>query len=329
MPLLAAQGRPSRSSRTRPTATRRSGFTHEQWQYAFTNTFSEEESRRLYERYPIPASGRILFDSVLANLKPGHQETWVDYKNDDRAPLLFVSGSEDHLMPPKIQASNAKHYKSDTITEVKELRGLRAPAPARRRAGRRSPTTPSTGQSSTRSAPRRRRSPDHAHRRADRPARDRGWRILTDPTFDAPGRTTRSAGARRRPSSPGRPSARPSSPPLDAVLLSHDHHADNLDDAGPRPAARRRRDRHHRLWRAPARRTARGLDPWETTRLEARGGRRSKSRPPPADTARRSSTRSWGRDRLRARVGGAGARRALDLGRHRPLRRRARGGGPP
>jgi pimeloyl-ACP methyl ester carboxylesterase len=60
---------------------------------------------------------------VLANLQPGHQDTWVDYHNDNRAPLLFISGSEDHLMPPKIQQSNAKHYKSDTITEVKELEG--------------------------------------------------------------------------------------------------------------------------------------------------------------------------------------------------------------
>jgi pimeloyl-ACP methyl ester carboxylesterase len=106
------------------------GFTHEQWQYAFTNTFSEEESRRLYERYAIPASGAILFDSVLANVKPGHQETWVDYKNDDRAPLLFVSGSEDHIMPPKVQASNAKHYKSDTITEVKLYEGYAHLLPA-------------------------------------------------------------------------------------------------------------------------------------------------------------------------------------------------------
>jgi pimeloyl-ACP methyl ester carboxylesterase len=99
------------------------GFTHEQWHYAVTNTFSEDESRRLYERYHIPASGSIFWGSVLANLQPGHQETWVDYSNDDRAPLLFISGSEDHLMPPKIQQSNAKHYKSNTVTEVKEYEG--------------------------------------------------------------------------------------------------------------------------------------------------------------------------------------------------------------
>jgi pimeloyl-ACP methyl ester carboxylesterase len=99
------------------------GFTHEQWQYAFTNTFSEEESRALYERYHVPAAGGILFGGVLANVQPGRQDIWVDYHNDDRAPLLFISGSEDHIMPPKVQRSNAKHYKSDTITEIEEFEG--------------------------------------------------------------------------------------------------------------------------------------------------------------------------------------------------------------
>ncbi len=99
------------------------GFTPKQWHYVFTNTFSEDESQALYERYHVPASGAILWGIVLANLEPGHQATWVDYKNDSRAPLLFISGGEDHLMPPSVQRSNAKHYKSNTITEVKEYEG--------------------------------------------------------------------------------------------------------------------------------------------------------------------------------------------------------------
>jgi pimeloyl-ACP methyl ester carboxylesterase len=99
------------------------GLTFEQWHYAFTNTFGEEESRALYERYHIPASGSIFWGSALANIHPGRDDTYVDYHNDDRAPLLFISGSADHLMPPKIQRSNAKHYKSATITEVKEFTG--------------------------------------------------------------------------------------------------------------------------------------------------------------------------------------------------------------
>jgi pimeloyl-ACP methyl ester carboxylesterase len=96
------------------------GFSEEQWKYAFANTFSDEESRRLYERYHVPASGAIFWGSALANIHPGKDDTYVDYHNDDRAPLLFVSGSQDNLMPPKIQRSNAKHYKSDTVTEVVE-----------------------------------------------------------------------------------------------------------------------------------------------------------------------------------------------------------------
>ena len=80
-------------------------------------------ARALYERYHIPASGAILFGIVLANFQPGHQASWVDYSNDGRAPLLFISGSEDNLMPPKVQRSNAKHYKSNTVTEVKEFEG--------------------------------------------------------------------------------------------------------------------------------------------------------------------------------------------------------------
>ena len=99
------------------------GFTHEQWHYAFTNGFSEEESRALYERYHIPASGSIFWGSALANIHPGKDDNWVNYENDDRAPLLFISGSDDHLMPPSIQQSNAKHYKSNTVTEVKEFEG--------------------------------------------------------------------------------------------------------------------------------------------------------------------------------------------------------------
>ncbi|MFA9431146.1 alpha/beta hydrolase [Egicoccus sp. AB-alg2] len=105
-------------------------LTPQQWRYAFTNTFSEEESRRLYERYAVPASGRILLDGVLANFQPGPQAAAVDYRNGARAPLLFVSGSEDHLMPPKVQRANLRHYKAATVTELREHRGFAHLLPA-------------------------------------------------------------------------------------------------------------------------------------------------------------------------------------------------------
>ena len=120
------------------------GLTYDQWEYAFTNEFPEEKSRALYERYHIPASGNVFWGSALANIHPGKDVNYVDYDNADRAPLLFVSGSEDHLMPPKIQQSNAKHYKATNGHRDRRVRGP-APAALARRTGRRSPTTRWTG----------------------------------------------------------------------------------------------------------------------------------------------------------------------------------------
>jgi len=98
-------------------------LSEEQWHYAFANTFDEAESRQLYLRYHIPASGRILWSSVLANFMPGPQDAHVDYANAARPPLLFVSGSEDHIMPPSVQQSNVKHYSGDAVTEIREYAG--------------------------------------------------------------------------------------------------------------------------------------------------------------------------------------------------------------
>ena len=99
------------------------GFTQEEFHYAFTNTLTREESDRVHERYHIPAPGSFVWDyGLIANFKPGHQETWVDYKNDDRAPLLFIAGGADHIMPASVNRSNAKHYKkSAAVTDYHEF----------------------------------------------------------------------------------------------------------------------------------------------------------------------------------------------------------------
>jgi pimeloyl-ACP methyl ester carboxylesterase len=47
----------------------------------------------------------------------------VNYKNDSRAPLLFIAGGADNIMPPSVNKSNAKHSRSNTITEFKEFPG--------------------------------------------------------------------------------------------------------------------------------------------------------------------------------------------------------------
>jgi len=58
-----------------------------------------------------------------------------------------------------------------------------------------------------------------------------GLRFLTDPTFDAAGTAYQMASyTLRKPTGPAVPSE--ALEPVDAVLLSHDHHFDNLDHSG-------------------------------------------------------------------------------------------------
>lgn len=100
------------------------GFTRDEWHYAFTNTVSREESDAAYDRYAIPAPGNWVWAyGLIANIKPGRQETWVDYSGD-RAPLLFIAGGADHIMPPAVNRSNAKHWsRSPALTDYHEFPG--------------------------------------------------------------------------------------------------------------------------------------------------------------------------------------------------------------
>ena len=52
-----------------------------------------------------------------------------------RAPLLFISGSEDHIMPPKVQRRTPSTTSPNTVTEVEGLRRLQPPAPRPRGLG--------------------------------------------------------------------------------------------------------------------------------------------------------------------------------------------------
>ena len=98
-----------------------------------------------------------------------------------------------------------------------------------------------------------------------------GWRLLTDPTFDPPGRRYSFGWGTASRKLTGPAITASELPPLDAVLLSHDHHGDNLDSAGRAllPSAGT-----VVTTVAGARRLgggARGLEPWEAARLNAAG----------------------------------------------------------
>ncbi|MEU8859669.1 MBL fold metallo-hydrolase [Streptomyces umbrinus] len=98
-----------------------------------------------------------------------------------------------------------------------------------------------------------------------------GWRLLTDPTFDPPGDRYAFGWGTSSRKLTGPALAVADLPPIDAVLLTHDHHGDNLDTAGRAllpgvgtvlttlSGARRLGG------------NARGLTAWTSTRLEAPG----------------------------------------------------------
>ena len=98
-----------------------------------------------------------------------------------------------------------------------------------------------------------------------------GWRILTDPTFDPPGGKYNFGWGTSSRKTAGPAIAAAEIGPLDAILVSHDQHDDNLDSAGRKllPSAGT-----VVTTAAGARRlggNAVGLKPWETTTLEAAG----------------------------------------------------------
>lgn len=98
-----------------------------------------------------------------------------------------------------------------------------------------------------------------------------GWRLLTDPTFDPPGGRYHFGWGTVSRKLVGPATAADALGPIDAALISHDHHEDNLDAAGREllpgvgtvittvPGAKRLGG------------GAQGLAPWATTRLEAEG----------------------------------------------------------
>ena len=101
---------------------RTTSLTPKQFNYAFTNELSPAESQKVYDRYQIPAANSILWDAALALLNP-RSSSRVNYANATRAPLLFIAGGKDHIVPPSVNKANQRRYAraSTAITDYREF----------------------------------------------------------------------------------------------------------------------------------------------------------------------------------------------------------------
>jgi len=96
-------------------------LTYDQFRYAFANAVDEDQARRLYETYAVPAPGAPLFQAATANFNP-HTEAKVDTLNPDRGPLLIMSGEKDNTVPRSVSESAYKRQqKNSGITEFAEI----------------------------------------------------------------------------------------------------------------------------------------------------------------------------------------------------------------
>jgi pimeloyl-ACP methyl ester carboxylesterase len=92
-----------------------------EFQYAFVNALPEAEQRVAYDRFVVPETGRIFFQSAFALFNAA---TTVNFKNNRRAPLLMIAGSADHITPAAMNLTNfSKYHGSTAVTEFKEFAG--------------------------------------------------------------------------------------------------------------------------------------------------------------------------------------------------------------
>jgi pimeloyl-ACP methyl ester carboxylesterase len=96
-------------------------LTYDQFRYSFANAVDEEQAKRLFEKFCVPAPGEPLFQAAAANLNPW-TEAKVDSKNPDRGPMLIVSGGKDHTVPVAIaKASFKREDDNPGTTEMTEM----------------------------------------------------------------------------------------------------------------------------------------------------------------------------------------------------------------
>jgi pimeloyl-ACP methyl ester carboxylesterase len=98
-------------------------LTLDEFTYGFVNTFSPEDAAAAYEKYAVPETGQIFYEAGFANFRMDPPSE-VDFKRDDRAPLLIVGAEADHTVPASLSHKQYEKYeKSDAQTDYIEFPG--------------------------------------------------------------------------------------------------------------------------------------------------------------------------------------------------------------
>jgi pimeloyl-ACP methyl ester carboxylesterase len=102
---------------------RATGLSYEQFRFAFANAVDDDEARRLYATYAVPAEGPPPIQAATAIPNPW-TEANVDTENPERGPLLILSGQNDHTVPWAVANASFKlQARNPSITEIREMPG--------------------------------------------------------------------------------------------------------------------------------------------------------------------------------------------------------------
>ena len=103
--------------------TRAVPLSYAQFRFAFANAVGEMEAQALYRDYAVPAPGAPLFQAAAANLNPWTQAQ-VDTGNQERGPLLIVSGEKDNTVPWSMaNAAFRQQQANPGLTEIVQIPG--------------------------------------------------------------------------------------------------------------------------------------------------------------------------------------------------------------
>ncbi|KAF8854655.1 arylesterase [Acephala macrosclerotiorum] len=101
-------------------------ITESQFHYAFGNHLSKAESKVLWEKYSIPSAAHILWqglEGAFTSTGNAKSDGHVDFAKKDRAPLLIIGGTKDHVVPVEVVEAEMKHYKGPAVVEMKIFEG--------------------------------------------------------------------------------------------------------------------------------------------------------------------------------------------------------------